>query len=318
MSFDQLLIEADPQYGVSTPQGDSAEAQAILRHILGSTTRAPRRAKRTRRRLALACGVVVVVAALTIGALPDSPTRAPAASAAPFLRAAAKGVMTTATFGGASPVVPLASQYVYSETEDPSGTLQKEWLSVDGLRPEVERWISGIPGEVPASGGAVNTACSIAQAQATGCFPEAGYLPNMPTDPSALIAYFNSIALTDISTTSNPDPSDPTGWLDNDLSGTITFLMSMTYLEPAQQAAIFELMAQTPGFTIVPNMADAIGRIGTGVEWNFQGDAGALIFNPTTYALLGERTWPGPPVLSAPYDGDALLGITLVNSIPPS
>ena len=65
-------------------------------------------------------------------------------------------------------------------------------------------------------------------------------------------------------------------------------------------------------------MTDVIGRVGIGVEWTFTGDSGALIFNPTTYALLGERTWPGPPVLSAPYDGDALLGVSIVNAIPPS
>jgi len=43
-----------------------------------------------------------------------------------------------------------------------------------------------------------------------------------------------------------------------------------------------------------------------------------MIFNPTTYALLGVRTWPGPPVLSAPCDGVALLGVSIVNSIPSS
>lgn len=318
MSFDQLIIEADPEFGTTVASGDGPEARAILKQILSTKAVAPRPPGRTRRRVILAIAVVAVVGALTVGALPDSPTRAPAASAAPFLRAAAKGVMTTATFGGGAVVVPLPTQYVYSETEDPSGTLVKEWLSVNGTSPAIQHWISGIPGEVPATGGATNAPCTIAQAQSSGCFPEAGYLPTMPTDPSVLVAYFNSIGITDISSTTNPDSSDPTGWVDNDLGGAITFLMQMTYLEPAQQAAIFSLMAQTPGFSVVPNMADAIGRVGTGVEWNFEGSANALIFNPTTYALLGIRTWPGPAIMSAPYDGDALLGISIVNSIPPN
>jgi hypothetical protein len=281
-----------------------------------STGGATHRPTRTQRRFALAVGVAAIVAALVLGVLPDSPAHTTSASAAPFLRAAAKGVMTSATFGGTAATVPLPNQYVYSETEDPSGTLVKIWLSVDGMSPGQQNWISGIPGEVPASGNFYYPACSIAQAESTKCFPEAGYFPDMPIDPSALIAYFNSIGLTDISTTSNPDPSDPTGWVDNDLGKAIEYLMQTSYLEPAQQAAIFSLMAQTPGFTIVPNMTDVIGRVGTGVEWNFENSAEAIIVNPTTYALLGVRTWPGAAIMSAPYDGDALLGISIVNAMP--
>ena len=65
-------------------------------------------------------------------------------------------------------------------------------------------------------------------------------------------------------------------------------------------------------------MADAIGRVGVGVEWNYESSPGALIFNPTTYALLGVRTWPSGTSAnpSAPYDGNALLGIGITDSIP--
>jgi hypothetical protein len=203
---------------------------------------------------------------------------------------------------------------VYSETEDPSGTLVQTWLSVDGNLPEVGRWTSGIKGEVPASGATSNAACTVAQAETTQCIPEAGYLPDLPTNPTALLSYLNQIGVTN---TESP-PANAPGWIDSDLAKGIMYLMQTCYLLPAQQSALFELMAQTPGFTIAPQMTDVIGRVGVGVEWNFESDSGALIFDPTTYALLGVRTWPGPPILSAPYDGDALLGISIVNSIPPS
>jgi hypothetical protein len=228
----------------------------------------------------VAAGILVaaLVGVVVFQAFPSPDTAPTAASAAPFLRQAARAVLTAPTFDQQSAVIPQANQYVYSETEDPSGTLVQTWLSVDGNLPEVGRWTSGIKGEVPASGATTNAACTVAQAESSGCIPEAGYLPDLPTDPTALLTYLSQISLVDTVPSDNSTP----GQLNN-----------------------------------VPQMTDVIGRVGIGVEWTFTGDSGALIFNPTTYALLGERTWPGPPVLSAPYDGDALLGVSIVNSIPP-
>jgi hypothetical protein len=278
-----------------------------------------RRAQRGAR-LVGASGVLVValVAVVIFQASPTphlAPTASSSASAAPFLRRAAHAVLTAPTFTEQSGVIPQANQYVYSETEDPSGTLYQLWLSTNGDQPALVRYVSS-SGKVIAPGVMSNAPCTVAQAESeseqTRCIPEAGYLPDLPTDPATLLAYLNQIGEVD----TQPSPSDPPGQLDNELSDGITNLMQTCYLLPAQRSALFTLMAQTPGFTIVPNMMDAIGRVGVGVEWNFQGDSGALIFDPTTYALLGLRTWPGPPDLSAPYDGDALLGISIVNSVP--
>jgi hypothetical protein len=280
----------------------------------GRATGSHRRSRRIILAAAVAAAAVGVVVFQTLPGTVGTPT---SASAAPFLRQAARAVLTAPTFSEQSAVIPQANQYVYSETEDPNGTLTQIWLSADGSLPGLQRWTSGIKGEVPASGAIPYPACTVTQVESTGCFPKAGYFPDMPTNPNALLSYLNQIGLVD-SPAAGSSAASPPGWVDNDLAKGIMYLMETSYLLPAQQSALFELMAQTPGFTIVPNMADAIGRVGVGVEWNFQGDAGALIFNPTTYALLGDRSWPGPPVLSAPYDGDALLGISVVNSIPPS
>jgi hypothetical protein len=82
----------------------------------------------------------------------------------------------------------------------------------------------------------------------------------------------------------------------NDIAKGIMETLMQMYLRPGQRAALYELLAQTPGFTVVPGVRDAIGRVGVGIEWRF-GLRDALIFDPTTYALLGERAWPP----SAPY-----------------
>jgi|GEM_PF-1992590 len=316
MNVDTLIEDLEAANPVGPPSEARVDAAwASFRAGLAAPERrhVPRRARRMAAVGILAAALAGVV---VFQALPGPETAPSAASAAPFLRQAAQAVLTAPTFSQQSSVVPQANQYVYSETEDPSGTLYQLWLSVNGNLPALHRNVSGINGGVLAPGMISNAACTVAQAEAapvqSRCVPQAGYLPDLPTSPSSLLSYLNQIGAVD----TVPSAVNAPGWINNTLSMGILNLMQTCYLLPAQQSALFTLMAQTPGFTIVPNMADAIGRVGVGVEWSFQGDSGALIFSPTTYALLGVRTWPGPPVLSAPYDGDALLGISIVNSVP--
>jgi hypothetical protein len=318
VTVDTLIEELEAANPVRSPSESQIDAAWLS---MRATLTAPGRRRVTRRAqrgIAASILVAALVGVVVFQALPSPVTAPTAASAAPFLRQAARAILTAPTFKQQSSVIPQANQYVYSETEDPSGLLVQQWLSVDGNLPALHRNVSGINGEVLAPGMISNAACTVAQAEAepiqTRCVPEAGYLPDLPTNPTALLSYLNQIGF--VATESSANNSS--GWIDNALSMGITNVMQNCYLLPAQQSALFTLMSQTPGFTLVPSMADAIGRVGVGVEWTFQGDSGALIFNPTTYALLGLRTWPGPPVLSAPYQGDALLGISIVNSIPPS
>jgi hypothetical protein len=58
------------------------------------------------------------------------------------------------------------------------------------------------------------------------------------------------------------------------------------------RAALYELLAQTPGVTLVPNAVDAAGRHGTGIvtNWDYPGygrGTTETIFAPGTYAVLG-------------------------------
>jgi hypothetical protein len=315
VSIDAVIEELE----AANPAGPPSESRidAAWQSLRENLTAPERRRVPRSARLAIAASVLsAVVVAVVVFQAPTSPNTAPsAASAAPFLRRAAHAILTVPTFVEQSGVIPQANQYVYSETEDPSGTLYQLWLSTNGNLPALHRYLAS-DGQVIAPGVISNAPCTVAQSESEpeqlACVPEAGYLPDLPTEPTALLAYLNQIGEVD---TNSPDANEP-GWVDNDLASGIANLMQTCYLLPAQESALFSLMAQTPGFTIVPNMADAIGRVGVGVEWNFEGDSGALIFDPTTYALLGLRTWPGPPILSAPYDGDALLGISIVNSAP--
>jgi hypothetical protein len=268
-------------------------------------------------RVALAGAVAAVAAGLTAvvvvpgNSAPNRPSDSPPVihlAAVQFLdKAAASALDQTA-----SP--PLSSQFVYSETEDPDGTITDTWLSADGSSSGLSHWTAGAasPDAGTSGGNDLGPSCSIAQAEATGCTPIIGYYPDLPTDPNAVLPYLNQVGLVD--TANNPSYDSLPGWENNVIGKTVSELMASSYLLPAQQAALFKLMAQTPGFQIVPSMTDAIGRTGVGIEWTFEGDAGAVIFDPTTYAYLGTRTWPGPADFNAHYDGDALVKLAVVSS----
>jgi hypothetical protein len=67
-------------------------------------------------------------------------------------------------------------------------------------------------------------------------------------------------------------------------------LLSENYLPPAQRAALFKAAAGIEGVTVMENAQDAAGRVGIAV--GRPGDLGLrndLIFDPKTYAFLGER-----------------------------
>ncbi len=280
---------------------------------IGDTSRPTR--QHTRRVITIAAVAAVAIGVVALQTLPSSLDSPSSASAAQFLRKAATSVLKVTAQSDQGVELPQPDQYVYDETEDPSGTLTMTWLSVSGSNPGLQQWTSGIAGAVPSTGEIPYPACTVVQSEDTGCFPEVGYFPNMPTSPSALLAYLNGLGIID---TKDATSVNVPGWAANDLAKGLMSLMETSYLLPTQQAAIFNLMAQTPGFTIVPNMNDALGRTGVGVEWTFEGGSGALIFDPTTYALLGTRTWPGAPDVNAPYDGNALIGVSVVNSLPSS
>lgn len=310
-----VMIARRPE--VTTPSlGDLARARETLVTAITHDAAAPPtlggrdRASWHRLRI-LRYGVAALVLAFVVSATalvvthtnrqpPTVPPRVNVA-AEQFFRGAATSVAHGAT------TTPQPNQFIFGETEEPDGIVTETWLSVDGSTSGETRVLSA-EGQV-VSDHSQGPPCSLDQYAATGCFPTVGYFATLPTSPLDMVSYLNATGITD---TNGSDASLP-GWTANQLGNAVDFLLTQTYLDPAQQAALYETMALTPGFVKVPSLESAIGASGVGIEWSMNGDTTALIFNPTTYAYLGIRTWAGAPAVNAPYQGDALVNVAIVN-----
>jgi hypothetical protein len=305
------------------------------------------------RRLALTGGVVAVAAAVAAAALVVLPGRGapPASGHAASPSGSQRATVPAATGRATAPSVtapvpagvsvaaahllrraalaalrlpagaPRPDQFVYSDNRSPGGQNIQLWLSANGSRKGLSLG-AGIKRFVIKP-------CTVAQAQARRCVAEAGFYPGMPASPRGLLAYLNKVGVTNVlarlgrrdqphpQADTQDGPAGSPGWVDNDIAKGIFYLMGTTYLLPGQRAALFELMAQTPGFKVVQGVRDAIGRTGVGVEWPFMGaKAGEIILAPRTYAYLGVRTFPAPgfhgPGAHA-YDGEALITMAVVD-----
>ena len=84
------------------------------------------------------------------------------------------------------------------------------------------------------------------------CTPIAAYLPGLPTSAGAMRGYLERTQQVTI--------GDTVAEVDNDWATTSTTCSGTTYLTPRQLAAMYDFMASTPGFTVVP---DAVRRGGT-------------------------------------------------------
>jgi hypothetical protein len=318
-----------------------AEEVSIPVGLTGMAARARQRNRRRRRvtlgaltaSTAVGAAASIAVSLLVSSAVPSRgpstalnhprPGRSTAATAHPH-RIAVPATLTAAQFLNSAAaamaqraaVVPLPGRYVYSENVTPGSGWSKEWLSANGAKPGLMQDSASLPPGYAFT----EPPCTVAQAEATGCYVAAGYLPGLPVQANAVLAY---LAKLDLATASPPYPDEPANWMANDLGKAVGQLMSTTYLLPAQQSAIFSLLAQTPGFQIVRSADDPIGRPGVGIYWSYQGGGAMITFDPATYAFLGFGTWPvgRQPVLAgqnvtAP-DGSALTAMAIVNALPP-
>lgn len=222
-------------------------------------------------------------------------------TAARFLDAAARAALTQP----ARP--PRPGQFVYAETEGPGGSSRYQiWQSADGSQAGL---VTNGQGTFPLP------ACTVTQAGTGQCATTAGYLPGLPVRPRGVLAYLTRIGLADAADQpggSKLHKAIP-NWVANDLGKTLAVLLSDTYLQPAQRAALYEFMARTPGFTVAAHVTDAIGRPGVGIQWTYQGISNVIIFSRQDYAYLGVRTTtPGQPAYSA-----ALVKFGIVAKLPP-
>jgi hypothetical protein len=251
--------------------------------------------------LAGAAGIAACVALAVTALLPGSGSGSRTSQARVHLDTTAASVLHRAALAALRlpASTPQPDQFVYVEWANGVRTRQQyqAWLSVDGTRNGLIR-----------SGGrsSVDPGCHHGhQAGQHGysCVPAPAFLPGMPASPRGVLRYLEKTYGLRLGTGKKS--------LDR-LGTTVDGLLSFTYLLPRQRAALYGLLAQTPGFTVVPHAADVIGRQGIGVSWALpRGGDITIIFDRRTYAELGLIT-KGPGKDRNHEFGRALLKIAIV------
>jgi DNA-directed RNA polymerase specialized sigma24 family protein len=146
-----------------------------------------------------------------------------------------------------------------------------------------------------------------AEESRTRCDPAAAaaYQPAMPTAPAALGSYLHKQF--------GLDPGDSGGLV------TQTETMITTgYQTPAQMAAIYRLLAQTSGLTVVAHVTNVRGQTGVGIRsGTWKGSVYTIIFDRRTFAPLG-MNWTGVSgPMKGTHNGEVVLKTAIVDSTPP-
>jgi hypothetical protein len=226
---------------------------------------------------------------------------AASAQAAEILRRAAVAAQQQPTLA-AGP-----AQFVYVEslesaaamTGDASGritsvhvdtSLYEEWNSASGTRNGLQRMqprSPSSPGRPAGSwqttalpgcrNGRPNPAAGAAMALPAGrCVPQPAYQAGLPRSARAMSAYLYR----------NSHGQNPPA-----VQAFITAgdLIRGSYVRPAALAALFAAVAQIPGVSVAHHALNAAGQRGVAVQQTYRGISAQLIFNPRTYAFIGER-----------------------------
>jgi hypothetical protein len=159
--------------------------------------------------------------------------------------------------------------------------LREIWQSADGTRTGV---LKELP-ESPAGTWQVTTlpgcrngkpVASAAAGKWSGCSSLAGYRPGLPVTASAMLTYLYR-------NSHGQNPPDVQAFI------TAGDLIRESYVQPAALAAVLRAVARIPGVTVTRHATNAAGQAGVGVQQTFHGISEQLIFNPRTYAFIGER-----------------------------
>jgi hypothetical protein len=241
----------------------------------------------------------------------DAPAGRPASS---WPNTAAAGVLRNAALAALETPAdaPRPGQFVYTKLErhypqSAGGTgVLETWLSADGVQAGLTS--GGTPATTGYSPGCRNGWYYYPndQGHRQRCSPaeNAAYFPGMPTSPQALRAWLQRYL--------GGGASYASGLLTN-----VESIMTTDYLLPKQKAALYQVLAQTPGLTVVPRVTNVMGVAGIGIRSDVadKGSIYTMIFNPGTYAPLG-MNWTG---VSAPVKGisggEVLLDIAIVNKL---
>lgn len=287
------------------------------------------RAIRARRRIPAAASAALAAGLATALALTAGTARPPGAGTSPAFAPAstATAVLHNAALAAlAEPAAtPQPDQFVYSKvyTDEagwPKPEIDQTWLSVSGTRAGLQSQTGGaIPGTHPEQAcrnGHVFPESHLLKILARKyptrfhlhCTPAgfAAYQPGMPTQPAALRAWL------DRTNHIRPGPASAI-----DLLWVTGQMLTTDHLTPAQYAATYEVLAQTPGLKIVPQATALLGHTGVGVRWTLRAGPDknstyTLVFNRKTYQLLG-MNWTGRLGLNGATGGDALTKLAIVN-----
>ena len=189
-------------------------------------------------------------------------------------------------------------------------SVMQTWESADGTRLGLQDAGVNLSGALPAcrDGFWVHKAVGQpAEESKTRCDPAAAaaYQAAMPTTPAALGSYLHRRF--------GLDPGDSGGLV------TQTETMITTgYQTPAQLAAIYRLLAQTPGLTVVPYVTNVRGQTGVGIRSGvWKGSVYTIIFDRRTFAPLG-MNWTGVTgPMKGTHNGEVVLKTAIVDSTPP-
>ncbi|MFZ0248662.1 MAG: CU044_5270 family protein [Acidimicrobiales bacterium] len=279
---------------------------------LGVRDVAPQGRGPTSRRLALlsaavvAILVVVLVVQLLPGSGPQAGTEAEAALARLASVAAAQpvGVVpgpghylyyeTSQTMTGATPQSAGAQQFLFREAQT-----TQTWVAPDGSgrqriatsEPQLvfpaqhAAWVAAgspqpflqVPGVDDTLYPSTRSPVGGPLVMASGAY-RLSYLDSskFPTQPAALQRYMDRSFKID----------------DNSRSATLQLAANVLQVgaRPALRSAVFELIEHLRGVTLLGTTKDPRGRTGTGVAVEERGSRTILVFDPTTSAVLGERS----------------------------
>ncbi|TMR91886.1 CU044_5270 family protein [Nonomuraea basaltis] len=156
------------------------------------------------------------------------------------------------------------------------------WLSADGTRDGSLR-IEHLeplpyPGWPIPEGAHRNKGSQWMRLPACGAVPATAYteLKKLPADAEAMRHHLYA-------KDHNKNSADVEAWT------AVGDLLRETYMPAAQRAALYEAAATIPGVTVTENAEDAAGRKGIGVGRVSNGVREEIIFDPTSYELLGVR-----------------------------
>jgi hypothetical protein len=306
-----LLDEAPPSAEVA--------AEGRRRLVSGSARRRPRARWGIAAAALTAAAAAVIVAAYTLATTAGAPGARPGPFASPrpaFGPATSpSGILRNAALAALQlPAgAPAPGQFVYTKLYLRQATgagVMQTWASADGTRLGLQDAGVNQSGALPACRDGfwvLKPVGQPAEKSKARCDPAAAaaYQPAMPTTPAALGSYLHKQF--------GLDPGDSGGLV------TQTETMITTgYQTPAQLAAIYRLLAQTPGLTVVPHVTNVRGQTGVGIRTGtWKGSVYTIIFDRRTFAPLG-MNWTGVSgPMKGTHNGEVVLKTAIVDSTPP-